>query len=86
MCAHRHPLVAKQVRDGRSFLRHQLERVFAPELAGQGAALLPALDALLSFETHQLLRHDHGRSRQKTHAALTAAVSALLDPSTGGKR
>ena len=85
VAAHRHPVVAAQLRETRSFLRHQLEVVFAGELK-RSPAVLPALDALLSFETHQLLRHDHGRSRQETRAALTAAVAALLDPPAGGKR
>jgi TetR/AcrR family transcriptional regulator of autoinduction and epiphytic fitness len=85
VCAHRHPVVAAQLRDGRSFLRHQLERLFAPELAARAAPLFPAIDALLSFETHQLLRHDRGLSRQKTHASLTAALTALLN-ATGEDR
>lgn len=85
VCAHRHTIVQAQLRESRSFLRHQLERLFAPELKHRASAL-PALDALLSFETHQLLRHDHGNSRPKTHAALTAAVAALLDSPNGGKR
>ena len=86
VCAHRHEVVAAQLRDSRSILRRQLERLFAPEMKGAASGLLPAIDALLSFETHQLLRHDHGRSRQKTADALTAAVSALLDTSTGEHR
>ena len=85
VCAYRHPIVATQVRESRSFLRRQLERIFAPELDRAGADVLPAIDALLSFETHQLLRHDQGRSRAKTHAALVTAVTALLDPRSGRK-
>jgi AcrR family transcriptional regulator len=76
--AHRHPVIAAQVRESRSFLRRQLARLFAPELAGDRAARLPALDALCSFETYELLRHDQGLSRARTAAALTAALTALL--------
>ena len=83
VCAHRHPLVAAQVHESRSYLRHQLERVFAAELQGGPAGLLPALDALCSFETHDLLRADQGLSHAETVLALTAALTALLDPSGG---
>lgn len=79
-CAHRHAVVAAQLHDSRSFLRHQIERLFAAELRGGRAGLLPALDALCSFETHELLRHDHRLSRPKTVAALTTALLALLAP------
>jgi hypothetical protein len=73
------PVVATQLRDARSYLRHQLQRLFAPELAVR-PELLPAVDALTSFETHQLLRLDQGLSRARTAAALVAALTALLDP------
>jgi AcrR family transcriptional regulator len=81
--AHRSRVVAAQLHEGRSFLRHQIERLFATELAGPGASLLPAIDALCSFESYELLRHDHGLSRPKTTTALVAALTALLDPSGG---
>jgi AcrR family transcriptional regulator len=76
--AHRHAIVAAQVRESRSFLRHQLERLFADELTADRHALLPALDALCSFETYDLLRTDQRLSRAKTVAALTAALTRLL--------
>jgi AcrR family transcriptional regulator len=86
VCAHRHPVVADQLRDGRSFLRHQVRRLFAAELQGGRAALLPALDALCAFETYQLLRDDQGLSRAKTVSTLVAALVALVEPAapTGG--
>jgi AcrR family transcriptional regulator len=82
VCAHRRPAIAMQLRDARSYLRHQIRRLFAPEL-GRSLALLPALDALCSFESHQLLREDQGLSRAKTVTTLVLALGALLDP-TGG--
>ncbi|HVF32601.1 MAG TPA: TetR/AcrR family transcriptional regulator [Acidimicrobiales bacterium] len=82
VCAHRLPLVADQVHQARTFLRQQLLRVFAPELAGAGAVLLPAVDALCSFETHELLRGNQGLSRPETVAALTEALTALLEAQT----
>jgi AcrR family transcriptional regulator len=76
--AHRHSVVADQVRRSRSYLRHQLRRLFAAELERVGHARLPALDALCSFETYQLLRNDQGLSRPKTVDALVRALDALL--------
>ena len=83
VCAHRHPIVAAQIHESRSFMRHQVRRVFAAELAGEREALLPAVDALLSLETHDLLRREQGLSRTRTAAALTGALTALLDPPGG---
>lgn len=85
VCAHRHDVVAAQIAESRSFLRHQLVRLFAAELRGPvGAARLAAVDALLSFESHQLLRHAQRLSRPKTATALTGALDALLG--AGGDR
>lgn len=81
--AHRSDVVATQLHDGRSFLRHQIERLFAAELAGPRAVLLPTIDALCTFETYELLRHDHGLSKAKATAALVAALTTLIDPSGG---
>lgn len=87
ICAHRHPVVAEQVHDSRAYLRAQIQRLFAPELAGARAALLPAVDALCSFETYELLRVDQRLSRAKTAAALETALTSLLTatPSTQGE-
>jgi AcrR family transcriptional regulator len=74
--AHRHRPVAAQIAKSRSYLRHQLSELFAAEL--RTTALLPALDALLSFETYELLRGDQRLSRTRTSAALVAALAALL--------
>lgn len=81
-CAHRHGVVAAQLRQSRSFLRHQLRRLFAAELA-ERPLLFHALDALCSFETHEMLRVDQGLSRAKAVAALEAALHALLDQPGG---
>jgi len=67
------------VDDARRYLRDQLRTLFAPELMDTRAAYLPAIDALCSFETYELLRSDQGLSRAKTVAALTDALIALLD-------
>jgi TetR/AcrR family transcriptional regulator of autoinduction and epiphytic fitness len=76
---HRNPVVAEQLHTSRAHLRNQLRRAFAPELARNDSAMLPAIDALCSFETYDLMRNEHGLSRAKTTAALTNALTALLD-------
>lgn len=78
--AHRHHLVAKQVADSRAYLREQIRRLFPRELTGERGALLPAVDALCSFETYELLRTDQKLSRAKVAAVLTSALTTLLDP------
>jgi TetR/AcrR family transcriptional regulator of autoinduction and epiphytic fitness len=76
----RHPVVAAHLRENRAYLRDQVHHLFAAELEGDRAALLPALDALCSFETSELLRFDQGLSRPKTTSALVRALTALLEP------
>jgi AcrR family transcriptional regulator len=80
VCGHRHPVIAAQLRESRSYLRHQVGRLFARELEGARAALLPTLDVLCAFETYELLRFDQGLSRSKTRSALVGSLTTLLDP------
>jgi AcrR family transcriptional regulator len=70
VCAHRNEVVAKQVRDTRRYLREQVRVLF-------GAANLPAVDTLCSFETYELMR-EQGLSKQKIRVALIDALNALL--------
>jgi AcrR family transcriptional regulator len=79
VAAHRHDEVAAQIRDARAFWRKQVKALFAPELADR-PELLPAIDALCSFESYELLRHDQRLSRPKAAAALKAALTRLLGP------
>jgi AcrR family transcriptional regulator len=79
VCAHRHAVLARELRTNRTYLRNQMCELFAPELAGAGAGLLPALDVLCSFESYELLREAHGLSRAKIATALRAALTTLLD-------
>ena len=79
LSAHRHDVIANQLREGRAFFRNQAQEVFARELAGGRAALLPAVDALTSIETYDLFRTTHGLSRAKATAAIAAALIALLE-------
>ena len=78
--AHRRPVVAAQLVDGRAFMRRQLRELFAPELQGERAAHLGAIEVLTSFESYDLLRIDQRLSRPKTVSTLTSALRALLLP------
>ena len=64
-------------------MRNQIRRLFVAELGGERSALLPAVDALCSFESYELLRVHQGLSRPKTVAALVAALTQLLDAHGG---
>ena len=78
------PLIAAQLRQAGSFLRHQIERLFATELAhfepAHAASALAAADVVSSFEAHQLLREDQRLSRAKAAAVLTDSLTRLLTP------
>ena len=78
--AHRRAPVAAQLHDSRAFLRQQVSSVFGPELDAGRRHLLPAVDALCSFETYDLLRNSHRLSQKRTAETLRAALRALLDP------
>jgi len=79
LSAHRHDVIAAQLRDGRAFFRKQARDVFAPELASNDADLLPAIDALTSIETYDLYRTTHGLSRARATTALVTALNVLLE-------
>jgi AcrR family transcriptional regulator len=75
------PLIATELREFRRFLRDQLKRALAAELAASGtnaATVLTTADVLCSFESYQLLRHDHSLSRPKIAATLTTSLTRLL--------
>ncbi len=82
VCAWRHPVLAEQITSSRSYLRHQVERLFAPELAAMGteraAAAVAAAEVLCSFESSELLRVDQGLSRARAAAALVQALLPVL--------
>jgi AcrR family transcriptional regulator len=82
VCAWRHPVLAAQITSSRSYLRHQVERLFAPELAAMGAeraaAAVAAAEVLCSFESSELLRVDQRLSRARAAAALEQALLPML--------
>lgn len=63
--------------------RRQLAHLFEPELDALGPradTVLAAADALCSFESFMLLRHDQGLSAARVRSALADGVAALLAP------
>jgi hypothetical protein len=59
-------------------MRHQLAQLF-PDAPVE---VLPAVDALCSFESYELLRYERLMSRAAAATALTTGLTALL----GGSR
>ena len=76
------PVIAAQLTQARRFFRQQIERLFADELTAlgpaRGVAILSAIDVLCSYESYQLLRHDHGLSEAAVVASLTEAIAQLI--------
>ncbi len=81
------PLIAAQLTESRAYLRRQVERTLAPELAAMerdhARAVLAAADVLCSFEAHQLWRTDQGLSRSEATAVLVDALLALVGDAGG---
>lgn len=76
------PLIASELAISRSFLRRQIEHLFAPELAARGAgavSAVAAIDVLTSFESLQLLRHDQQLDRAAIELTLTDSLARLLE-------
>jgi AcrR family transcriptional regulator len=83
LVAHRRELIGAQLYETRLFMRTQVHRTFARELDGERGALLPAVDELCSFEAYEFMRNGHRMSRAKATAALTVALTQLLDTERG---
>ena len=77
------PLIASELALSRSFLRRQVEQLFAPELEARGkaraAGAIAAIDVLTSFEALQLLRDDQHLTRPQIEATLTDSLHRLLE-------
>ena len=80
--AHQQPVVAGELDRIRSVLRDHLGRTFAPELEAKPAPdrdhALAAADVLCSWEAVDLLRSDHGLSREGAAAVLEAGLRSVL--------
>ena len=84
----RSPVIAEVLADGRRFHRDWLARVFAPQLAriGDGPAReqeLAKLAAVTDLYAWKVLRRDLGLTEERTRAAITEIVTALLVAGNG---
>jgi AcrR family transcriptional regulator len=77
-------VVAAELTVARSFLRHQISRLFAPELAAMSPALatgmLGAVDVVTSFEGYHLLRDDQQMTNEQIGDTFTTSLLRLLAP------
>ena len=76
------PLIADELAIARSYLRHQVEQLFAAELAALAAhapATVAAIDVLTSFESLQLLRFDQQLTPAAVEATLARSITLLLE-------
>jgi AcrR family transcriptional regulator len=78
-----HPVVARELEQGRVFLRRQAERQFERELSslggGERAATAAALDVLTSFESYELLVGARRMSARQAGEAMRRGLRALLN-------
>ncbi len=76
------PLLAVSLAQNRAFLRSQMERLFAPELAAMepevAARSLAAADVLASFESRNLLCHDQGLHIDQAKSVMTDALVTIF--------
>jgi len=72
----------EQLARARAWLRSEVERVFASEVAASGASdLIEALELALSFEAWDRLRTAQGLSASRSAAVIERTIDALLRPS-----
>ena len=75
------PAVQEMLGRARGWVRSEVERVFAEELAAtDGRDTVNALELALSFEAWDQLRAAQGLSAARTGATVTRLLSALLEP------
>ncbi len=88
--AARQPLVRAELDRVRTGLRAQTAETFAPELDPLGSsertAVLAAIDALTSWEAHDLMTHDQHLAPAEVQAALALALHRLLAPAQATAR
>lgn len=76
------PLIAAQLAQGRTFLRNQIKKLFAAELASldadRAAAVLASADVLLSYEGYRLLRDAQGHGRSRVSQLLEESLRSLF--------
>ena len=78
------PLLAAELSQNRKYLRKQVQRLFAPELAAMDEArvvsALAAADVLTSFESYQLLVQHRAMPEGQAKRVMADALAVLLGP------
>jgi AcrR family transcriptional regulator len=76
------PVIAAGLAERRTYLRHQVEQQFAPEIATVASAdryaIVAGIDIVTSFENLELLRADRGLSMTRCAAVVQAALERLV--------
>lgn len=85
----RQPLIGAELDRVRRLLRAQTRAAFAPELdplaPTEAAAVLSAIDALTSWEAHDLMLHDQQLSPAEVQTTLALALRRLLQADGGAR-
>ena len=76
------PALQEQLDRARSWVRVEVERVFATELAEAGRDAGSAIELALSFEAWDQLRQGQGVSVNRAIASVTRIVTAVLQPAS----
>ena len=72
------PALQEQLARARGWVRSEVERVFAPELATAHRDITPAVELVLSFEAWDQLRSGQGVSLPRATATVVRTITALL--------
>ena len=79
------PVLANQLTLHRKYLRSQVRKLFAPELAAMGEPvgfeMLAAADIMASFESYQLLVGHRALEQGQAKSVMRRALQAILGPS-----
>jgi TetR/AcrR family transcriptional regulator, regulator of autoinduction and epiphytic fitness len=72
------PALQEQLARARGWVRSEVERVFAPELAKANRDITTAVELVLSFEAWDQLRSGQGVSLPRATATVVRTITALL--------
>jgi len=85
VCAPSNAVVARQLNEGRAYLREQVDRALGHASVTCDGSDLEAVNVMLSFESYELLRTTMSLSKKRCIYVLTEAVECLLAPCTQEK-
>lgn len=70
--------IQEQVARARAWLLREIDRAIGPELSDRDPHVLPAIEALCSFEAWDQMRSGQGLDAEETRKVMAGAVLALL--------